>query len=278
MKLNKLNIKNIYSYNFLLRIIFLLITPIFFQYFALGFIFHSFYWGVITFVVIIWSSLVLSTPLLGRIGCGWFCFFGTVSDLSSKYSVIKMEWKKPKLWLKIIYFVLFFATSITFYFINKQKGITHDFNIIPDFLKLNFDQHYQLVWIIDISIALILGLFLERRWACKNICPIGSMCSVGANLSRLLPVINTNLCTLCGQCEKECLLRIPMLDEIKTNNGLITNSECILCGKCVEVCPVDAVKLQFVWDRAQHKEKSPDILEILQKRNNEKKLKTGIQK
>ncbi len=278
MKFNKLKMKNIYSYNFLIRIVFLLITPLFFQYFALGFIFHSFYWGVITFVVIIWGVLIFSTPLFGRIGCGWFCFFGTTSDLSSKHSIFKMKWKKPKLWLKTLYFVLFFATSITFYLINKQKGITHNFEIIPNFLELNFDQHYQLVWVIDISIALILGLLLERRWACKNLCPIGSMCSVGAKHSRLLPVIDTNLCTLCGQCEKDCLVRIPMLDEIKNNKGLITNPECILCGKCVEVCHVDAVKLKFVWDRTQHKENAPNVIDIIRKRNIEKNHKKNIKK
>ncbi len=262
--------KKIYSYNFLTRMIFLLITPLFFQYFALGFIFHSFYWGVITFVVIIWGVLVLITPLFGRIGCGWFCFFGTTSDLSSQHSVFKMKWKKPIIWLRALYFVLFFGISTAFYIINKQRGITHDFRIIPEFLKLNFDQHYQLVWVIDISIALILGLLLERRWACKNICPIGSMCSVGATHSRLLPVIDTNLCTLCGQCEKNCLVRIPMLYEIKSNKGLITNSECILCGKCVEVCPVDAVKLSFVWNRTQHKENASDVIEMIQKRKYKK--------
>jgi polyferredoxin len=266
MTLNKFKMKNIFAYNFLSRVVFLLITPLFFQYFALGFIFHSFYWGVITFAAIIWGVLIISTPLFGRIGCGWFCFFGTTSDLSSKHSFFKRKWKKPKLWLRTLYFVLFFATSITFYFINKQKGITHDFEINPSFIELNFNQHYQIVWVIDISVALILGFLLERRWVCKNLCPIGSMCSVGAKYSRLLPVIDTNLCTLCGQCEKDCLVSIPMLDEIKNNKGLITNSECILCGKCVEVCKPNAVSIKFVWDRQEHKLSTVDVLSSMKER------------
>jgi polyferredoxin len=262
-----LKFKKTFSYNFIIRIFFLLITPLFFQYFALGFIWHSIYWGVITFVMILWGILIVSTPLIGRIGCGWFCFFGTASDLSSQHSFYKIKWKKPKLWLRIFILFLFFSSSFSFYFLNANKGLTHDFALIPNFLELNFDKHYQLVWVIDISIALLFGLIAERRWMCRNVCPIGSLCSVGAKYSRLLPVVDTSACTLCSQCEKDCLVRIPMVDYIKNNKGLITNSECILCGKCVEVCHVDAIKLKFIWDRNKHKEKSLDVLQSIRKRN-----------
>jgi len=266
MKLVKM--KKIFSYNFIIRIIFILITPLFFQYFAMGFIWHSIYWGVITFVFIIWGVIIISSPLIGRIGCGWFCFFGTASDLSSQHSLFKIKWEKPKLWLRIIMLVMFFSSSIIFYFLNKKNGVTHDFNLIPNFLELNFNKHYQLVWVIDISIALFFGFIAERRWACKNICPMGSMCSIGAEFSRLLPVVDTNDCTLCGQCEKDCLVRLPMLDYIKNDKGLITNSECILCGKCIEVCHVDAIKLKFVWDREKHKENTQDVIESIRARKN----------
>ena len=179
---------------------------------------------------------------------------GTASDLSSQHSIIKMKWRKPKIWVRFLILIPFFATSIMFYFLNKEQGITHDFAIQLSFLKLDFSMHYKVVWMIDIASAIIFGLFLERRWACKNLCIMGTLCSAGANYSRLIPVVDINKCTLCGKCEKNCLVRIPIIEYITNNKGLITNSECILCGKCIDDCKFDAIKLQFVWNRKKYKQ------------------------
>lgn len=257
--------KHLFAYNFLARTIFLLITPVFFQYFGFGFIWHSIYWGVITIVLLIWAGFILLSPLLGRIGCGWFCFMGTANDLGSKYSIFKTKWKKPKIWIRLLILIPFFATSIALYFYNSNLGKTHEFNIIPRFLNLNFNDHYKIVWCVDISIAIILGIFLDKRWACKNLCMMGAICSIGATYSRLVPVIDTNTCTMCGRCEKNCLTGLPMSHSIKNNKGLITNSECILCGKCVAVCQVNAIKLKFVWNRKKYKENIPEVGEIKHK-------------
>ncbi len=244
--------KSLYSFNFISRLIFLLLTPVLFQLVGIGFIWHSIYWGVITAVVIIWGIFILISPLFGRIGCGWFCFMGTASDFASQHSIIKMKWKKPKIWVRFLIIVPFFMTAILFYFLNKEQNLTHNFEINLLYLKPNFDFHYQKVWMIDIGAALIFGLLLERRWVCKNLCFMGALCAAGANYSRLIPVIDKDKCTRCGKCEKDCLVRLPMLDYIENNKGLITNSECILCGKCIDVCKFNAIKLRFVWNRKKY--------------------------
>jgi len=235
------------------RVIFLLLTPVFFRFFAIGFIWHSIYWGVITFVMIIWMTFILLSPLFGRVGCGWFCFMGTCADLASQHSIIKMKWHKPMVWLRLSFLILFFASSISFYFMNSARGITHDFMIMPTFLKPDFNEHYKLIWVIDVSFALILSLFLERRWGCKNLCFMGAICAAGASYSRLIPVVDTGKCTRCGRCEKSCLVMIPITDYISNNKGLVTNSECLVCGKCVSECKSDAIKLKFVWNRKKYK-------------------------
>ncbi len=251
--------KKIFALNTISRIAFLLITPVFFQFFAIGFVWHSIYWGVITSVVIIWMVFILLSPIFGRIGCGWFCFMGTTMDFSGKHSIIKMKWRKPKFWVRLLILIPFFASAITFYIFNKQRGITHDFEIIPDFLKLDFSMHYKIVWMVDIFSAIVLGLLLERRWACRNLCFMGALCAAGASYSRLVPVVDESKCTLCGKCEKDCLVRIPIIDYIKNGEGLITNSECILCGKCIDVCKLDAIKFKFVWNRRKYREKVKSI-------------------
>jgi polyferredoxin len=236
-----------------MRIFFLLLTPVFFQFFGIGFIWHSIYWGVITSVILIWLFFIAISPLFGRIGCGWFCFMGTTQDLASQHSIIKMKWKKPKFWVRLLILIPFFASAFLFYFINKETGITHDFSIQPFYLKPEFTMHYGVVWMIDIVSALLLGLFLERRWTCKNLCFMGTLCSVGAAFSRLIPVVDKSKCTMCGKCEKDCLVRIPIIDYIKNNKGLITNGDCILCGKCVATCKQNAIKFRFVWNRKKCK-------------------------
>ena len=195
--------KSFFAFNFLSRVIFLLITPVFFQYFAFGFIWHSIYWGVITAVMLIWLGVIVISPLFGRIGCGWFCFMGTTLDLAGKHSIYITKWKKPKIWVRLLILVPFFATSIIFYFLKSQQGVTHNFSIIPGFLKLDFSMHYKIVWIADITSAIILGLFLDKRWACKNLCVMGTLCAAGATYSRLIPVVDINKCTQCSKCEKE---------------------------------------------------------------------------
>lgn len=243
--------KNIYKFNCLSRFLFLLLTPVFFQYFALGFIWHSIFKGVVTFCLLIWIGFIVMSPFIGRIGCGWFCFMGTISDFVSKRSFLTYKRRKSKQWLRCLIFIVFFGTAFLFYFLNKNRGMAHNFNIIPFYFELNFDIHYKIVWIVDIIAASLIALFFNKRWACKNICVIGSLCSIGANHSRLLPVIDSN-CINCGKCEKECIAGIHITEYIKENNGLVSDSECILCGKCADVCSHRAVEIKFIWNREKY--------------------------
>lgn len=244
--------KSLYSANFLSRVFFLLLTPVFFRYFTIGFVWHSVYWGVITMVVLIWGIFILLTPLIGRVGCGWFCFMGTTIDLAGEHAPKKRKWKKPRTLVKLLVLVPFFVSAFVFYYLNSQKGITHNFNVHLTYLAPIFDNHYKFVWMCDITAALLFGFFLNKRWACKNLCYMGAICSAGATYSRLLPVIDTEKCTQCGRCNDVCLTAIPITDYIESKHGLVTNSECVICGKCVQVCKQNAIKLQFVWNRKKY--------------------------
>jgi hypothetical protein len=76
-------------YNTISRILFLILTPVFFRVFNFAFIWHSIYWGVITFVVLIWLLFILISPLFGRIGCGWY--WKQINAIAAK-SVKKSAW------------------------------------------------------------------------------------------------------------------------------------------------------------------------------------------
>ena len=137
--------KRIYSLNYLSRFIFLLMTPVFFQYFALGFIWHSIYWGVITLVLLIWMFFILSSLLSGTVGCGWFCFVGTTYDCVGALHSKKTKWRKPILCLRLLLFLSFIISAFTFYFLNLKQGKAHGFEVKPFFIKAIFDDHYKMV-------------------------------------------------------------------------------------------------------------------------------------
>lgn len=243
---------SLYSFSFISRIIFLLLTPIAFRALNFAFIWHSIYWGTITIVVLIWGILILVTPLFGRIGCGWICFMGTIQDLASRHSLFYIKWRKPILWTRILFLCAFFTTSFIFLFTRLDSGKISGIKFEPWFLNMDFNTHYKHIWLYDTLSAVLLGLLLERRWVCRNFCFIGSLCAIGASRSKLIPVVNTQKCNLCGKCEEECLVRIPIKDYIINKHGLVTDSECIICGKCVESCNQEALKVKFIWNRKKY--------------------------
>jgi len=193
--------ERLYSLNFLSRFIFLIITPVFFQFFGLGFIWHSIYWGVITLTMLIWGLFIVITPLFGRVGCGWFCFMGTTYDSVGMIRSKKTKYRRPLLWLRLLVSLSFIFSALAFYIINSEQGITNGFEVKLFFLKANFNDHYKIIWMIDIFSAIILALITTKRWGCRNICVIGFLCSLTARHSRLLPVIDTQKCIDCGQSE-----------------------------------------------------------------------------
>lgn len=241
--------KKLFTYNLLSRILFLLVTPTIFRALGIAFIWHSIYFGVITFVVLIWGIFILLSPLIGRVGCGWVCFMGTIQDLASTQSFYRVKWNRPIKWVRLQTVLVFFISAFIFFFIKLSNGKLLGFSFNPWFLNMDFNIHYKYIWIYDTFGAVLCGLLLERRWVCRNLCFMGAICATGASYSRLIPVVDKSICNSCGKCEEECLVRIPIKDYIANKNGLVTSSECLLCGKCVQSCKRNALKIKFVWNR-----------------------------
>ncbi|WP_321518634.1 4Fe-4S binding protein [uncultured Bacteroides sp.] len=244
MKKNRIS-----SLSFLSRFFFLMLTPAFFQYFAIGFIWHSIYWGAVTMVMIIWVIFLLLTPVFGRIGCGWFCFMGTAYDCVRHARKPKAEYRKTMTWFRVLMQILFFTSAFAFFYLNVQREIINGFHFNPFRLEPSFNKHYCLVWCVDIGMASLMALLTNKRWGCRNICIFGFPASYLAKYSRLVPIVDTEKCVNCGLCETDCRTGVHLLQYVKDNKGLVADSECVMCGSCSVVCKKDAIRYQFVWNR-----------------------------
>jgi polyferredoxin len=81
-------------------------------------------------------------------------------------------------------------------------------------------------------LLLILGLgFLERRFFCRRLCPLGALLALCSRFSLLALSGGSLECGKCRKCQTVC--RMGAIDE----NRAISSSECTLCLDCLVQCP-----------------------------------------
>jgi len=173
-------------------------------------------------------------PLIwGRGFCGWACWTGAILD----WLPIR---KSPKKTPKNLKYLRFVSLAISF--------------IIPLYLiyVLNYDvrndyiSKKEMIWmfvgngiyyILAIPLAFI---YSDKRFFCKNLCPVSLVMIPTSKLSIIKIKPTGNECIECGACNKICSMDIDVMNYIK-NGKKITHSECILCTDCKTVCPTNAI-------------------------------------
>jgi len=103
----------------------------------------------------------------------------------------------------------------------------------------------QPVFVLDIAslliFAIVIGLIaLERRFWCRNLCPLGALLAVFSRFSIRGRRVS-EACISCSRCARECPMNAISEDFTDT-----AKRECIQCETCVRVCPVDAVSFGSV--------------------------------
>ena len=111
------------------------------------------------------------------------------------------------------------------------------------FLKysiLPFHQKYYELAIFSFAILLIVILFerLERRFFCRNICPLGALLALTAQKS-LLRGHSGSKCGKCRNCRDIC--RMGAIDEERHISPL----DCNLCLDCIHHCPANKIAFRF---------------------------------
>lgn len=229
-----------------------------------------FSWGLL------WPALLLLglTALCGRFFCGWVCPLGTTLDGAGKilgcgHVAVRPSWRRFKylLLIGLVTAALFgvqqiglfdplsiFLRTLTFSLYpvwNRLLNGLFDIAYPADLALINESVYplfrdnlmafQQPVFTLALFTLLVfLGILLlekvERRFWCKNICPLGALFGIcsGRSLVERRP---DAVCSDCSRCATDC--RSGVVD------GLYRKQECLLCFDCDGFCPHERVRFRF---------------------------------
>lgn len=192
--------------------------------------------------------------LLGRFICGWLCPFGFLQDLVYKIPFLKKQINFPfkaQLYLKFL-FLLFFVILLPLFILNElgygilwfckyicpagtiEAGYLN-FLLQPSLFYLKGVVFFLKTFIL---ILLLLLCFMDLRFFCKNVCPLGLIYGMFNKIGILRLSLDQKNCNSCKVCEKICPSNLSLPAEINS-------IECIRCLNCLKICPTKAIKLEI---------------------------------
>lgn len=171
--------------------------------------------------IVWWPGIIFTFVLVGRFWCV-MCPFGALNEWTAKWAEPKRMFPKPlrNLWLATFLFVL-----LTWF--DEQLGIIRSPHMTASLIVLLA------------ALAIVTGLFYQRRSFCRYLCPITGLQGLYSMLSPIeLRTRSRNHCQT--ECHQECyrgnergdgcpMLEFPMTME--------RNTFCNFCFECVKSCP-----------------------------------------
>ncbi|MBN1290814.1 MAG: 4Fe-4S dicluster domain-containing protein [Candidatus Latescibacteria bacterium] len=217
---------------------------------------------------------VLTTILFGRVFCGWICPMGTIFDLSAyifyrnknenkpfgngRYKNIKyyllgiliigslMGFTAVMFFDPLVFLFRVLALNVHPYIILAANQVLHLIQPLAmkmGMYKLSMMSLEQPVFRLGAAnlflFAAVIGLIaMERRFWCRNLCPLGAFLSLLSRYSMWGRRVS-DVCIKCSKCTQTC----PM-NAISENYMNTSARECIQCERCAPVCPVDAISFR----------------------------------
>ncbi len=141
--------------------------------------------------------------------------------------------------LTLSFYPAFNAASVAFFtFTYQQAPETINYVTEPVYTLLRetvlpFSQKFYELGLLSFFILLSVFLleFWQRRFFCRNICPLGAMLGLCGRLSPLSGHGGNSDCNNCQICRNLC--RMGAIDEQRN----INMEQCSLCLECVDKCP-----------------------------------------
>lgn len=201
---------------------------------------------------------VALTLLFGRAWCGWLCPLGTLLDFvpaapRERARRVPGWWRWGKyMTFAIVLGAAIFGTLVPMVLDPITIAMRPLQELVMPYLGsdavgisvgsyLSRDAVRFVAWLALVPLAIVLSLnALARRFWCRSLCPLGGMLATLSNVSLVRRVVDTEACTRCATCYKEC----PTGAIVPKKEFASSAGECIDCLHCVDVCPENAISFK----------------------------------
>ncbi len=230
---------------------------------------------------------IVASVVFGRVFCGWICPLGTIYDLSAH--ILPKRKKQPEpgagpyknykyyfLTFLLIGSVLSFSAALFFdplvflyriFALNIFPSAVYLINLVMDLIRplalrmgmmelymFSLEQPvFNTLAVLNLMLlTAVIGLIvIERRFWCRNLCPLGAILSLLSRYSLWGRKVSSE-CIHCSKCVREC----PM-NAIEKGHEATSTRECIQCQRCETACPVNAISFGFGAEKEQRFELNP---------------------
>ncbi len=228
-------------------------------------------------------GLVLLTLIFGRVYCSVICPLGVFQDGVAHLSVARkrknkdrkpygyspeMKWLRYGVWAVFIIAVIAGIQALVALLApysawgrivqNLFQPVYLWFNNLFASLAERADSYAfydKEVWLRSLPtfivaiVTLIVVVVLAwkgGRTYCNTICPVGTTLSFFSRFAMFRPVIDTEKCKNCKQCEHQCKASCINIAEHK-----IDYSRCVDCFNCIDTCKFGALKYRYAWGKGE---------------------------
>jgi len=195
--------------------------------------------GVAPFVVIHYFIAKLAGPLIiGRIWCGWACWYGMIFDMLP-YPFSHYRRDKRLSLLRYAHFAFSVGLVLFLWFVAGVDS-SHGTTGVVWFVVGLF-----IYYAVGIALALVLK---DNRAFCKYICPISVPMKEVTRFSLVKIDGSAERCPEnCESCVEMCPMNIRVKDYLQANRRVLS-TECVMCLTCINVCPTSSVRLSVRLD------------------------------
>ena len=224
----------------ILQAISVLLFPLLINWFSPYLVVVGAWSGFITGSALVFISMLLFSPWLGRLWCGWLCPAGAIMDGCmtmqrrpiTRRGISQIKWFIWTPWLvAILAGYAAHPLSLHFWPTFPGESLSH--------------FHYLVVILKFIIIALLFALpalFWGRRAGCHAYCWMAPFLILGTKLGKQMGIAQlsphrlSEECISCDACANVCPMSLDVSELIKT--GSMEHPECVSCARCVEACKI----------------------------------------